>query len=168
MIPACKSHLTSVLTSAGVTTVHARQEDAPRHKGAQYALLLVDDRADMTYDGSKVGKVDNLETMKRTYHIRRYQMTVGITVRIADRDDTAAYNRMSSFLGKLGRQFDDGAGYAIEVTPAGEVRPITDTSIITTGAAYEVELSFAGGIYTTKEVPLIGVVEPEGEIVEEV
>jgi hypothetical protein len=168
MIPACKSYLTTVLTSAGVTTVYAKQEDAARHKGAQYALMLVDDRADMSYDGSKVGKVDDLETMQRTYHIRRYQMTVGITVRIAARDDTAAYNLMSFFLGAVGRQFDDGAGYAIEVTPAGEIRPITDKSIITTGAAYEVELNFSGGIYVTREVPLIGIVEPEGEIVEEV
>lgn len=167
MVGACKQQIITALAAAAVGKVFDKQEDASRHKGAQYALLQTDDEVGMSYDGAKIGKTDNLQTLKRTYHIRRYATTFDISVRIAAKDDATAFNLMSVFLGALSRQFDDGHGYAIEVV-AGAARFINDKSIITIGVGYEVQLTFSGGIYITKTVPLIGTVEPEGEIVKEV
>jgi hypothetical protein len=166
VIADCTAYLKAKLTALGVPEVYDKPEDATRHKGSRYALILEDDPEQSDRDGSRIAYFDDMENRLRTYHIRAYQTTLSLEVRLIEKTPAAASQLKNAFLASLDRRFTDPADYAIEVT-AGTAKIITDKSILTSGTGYTVTIAFAGGIYQTKQVPLLGDVAPEGEMIKE-
>ncbi|MCM0757350.1 hypothetical protein M7775_02050 [Sporomusa sphaeroides DSM 2875] len=166
MIAYCIQYVESVLLSQNVKEIYTKPEDATRHKGSRYALILEDNPEQNERDGSKIAYFDDMVNRVRTYHIRAYQTTLSLEVRLVDKTPEAATGMKNAFLSSLGKRFIDPADYAIEVS-AGTAKLITDKSILTSGTGYSVTITFTGGIYTTRQVPLLGDVVPEGEFIKE-
>lgn len=167
MIATCIQYVKDKLTGLDVREVYDKPEDASRYKGGRYALILEDEPEQNERDGSKIAYFDDMVNRIRTYHIREYSTTASLEVRLVEKTPAAASTLKNSFLSSLGKRFADPANYAIEVT-AGAAKLITDKSILTSDTGYSISLSFAGGIYTTKQVALLGEVAPEGEFIKEV
>lgn len=166
MIADCTAYLKERLAALGVPEVYDRPEDATRHKGGRYALILEDEPEQSERDGAPVAYFDDMASRMRTYHIRAYQTTLSLEVRLVEQTPAAADHLKTAFLAGLARRFSDPSDYAIEVT-AGTAKLITDKSVLTSGSGYSVTIAFAGGIYVTRQVPLLGDVAPEGEIIKE-
>ena len=163
MIKDCFAFLKEKLTAADAGEFYEQDSDASRFKGVKYVLAAAVEQIEMTYDGGKVAYFDDLAQGIRTYHIRKYAVKIVVVLRFADKDRDGAEAARAGFLRILGTGFADTMDYRIEVeATAGNI--LKDPSVLSGEAGTEATVLFTGGVYATKQVRLLGSIEPEGKI----
>lgn len=161
MIQLCITHLKTVLTKIGIEKIYDKESDASAFKGSDYALISTVEKESIEYDGSKVNYFDDFDRAVRTYHIRRYKVSLTLTVRFVSKEDAMVMKLKDAFLASLGSSFADPEGYRFDVK-AVAVRWIKDKALMSSGAGYEVDVKFDGGVYVKKEVKLLTELTIEG------
>ena len=163
MILICINYFKEIFTKLGVKSIYTSPEEESKFKGSQYVSILEHENDQLVYDGSIIGKKDDLTTNKRTYYRRIYQVNSSIQIRIVAKDETTATKLKNDFLISIAKVIPDKDDCAIELF-ASTATLIQDKSILKSGAGYEIVIDCTGGIYKTRVVPLITEVVPEGEI----
>lgn len=163
MIITGRTYLEELLAAIGVPKIFYKLSDLDSAmKPASWALLESPNPEEYTESRSRELFTDTGGI--RTYHIKDYDCTVVLTVRIGTKKDETANNFKRAFLKGLKRYIADDDNYRISITAlSGALNPsdyeLTDTPHVL------IRVRFEGGLWRREDAPLIQVVVPEGEIV---
>lgn len=163
MIVTARKYLEDVLKAIGIAKVFGKLADIEgAMKPVLWAVLENPEPEEFTPNRTRQLFVDTGSI--RQYHIKDYDVTAVLTVRIgATKDETAAkYKR--DFLKNLKRYIPDQDDYRIEVTPLSADLNPEDYELPGTPHVL-LRIRFTGGLWRQEGSPLIKVVEPYGEIV---
>ena len=111
-------------------------------------------------DGSKVGMVTNQAGTLRTYRTRLYKRDVRVSVALKHRDEAQADLLLQGILRGIYRGWHDAGGNCIRVVP-GKPRWFDEKATLLKQAVVDLPLTFQGGVFEDKTVPLVREVAPE-------
>lgn len=157
-----KLYLEQHLMEIGCAKVFTDPKDAGVAKPKEWALVSMPEAAKYETKNEKVTYVDR--DGRRTYHYKKSEVTLEASVRIAADNLDRLCALSAAFMIGLSRRIKDDYGYDIELSlgesgsdPADSEVAMKNEMIITVVAV--------GGVYITREVPLITAVELETEII---
>ena len=163
MIITSRNYLESLLTEIGIPKIFFKLIDIESAmKPALWAVIENPDPEEYTESRARELFVD--KDKKRTYHIKDYDVSAVLTVRIGAKKDEIANSYKRAFIENIVRCIEDFKGYRITITLVnGDLNPsdyeLTDAPHVL------IKVRFSGGLWRLENTPLIEKVVPEGEIV---
>jgi hypothetical protein len=153
MIKICLNHITACLTQIGISYVFVDDDNINDHKGAKYAGVYTN-TGSITKDGSRVGKEDDLENMKRTYRRRIYILEYPFNIILVDTTKALVQEHMNNLLLALGQSIKDEENNLIELTVT-NITWMEERSKLRSRSGVEMTINFTGGIYHDQQVTLV-------------
>lgn len=163
MIVTARSYLEDVLKTIGISKVFSKLADIEgAMKPTLWAVLENPEPEEYTPNYTKQLYID--QDGRRQYHIKDYDATAVLTVRIGATKDEIAAKYKREFLRILKRYIPDADNYRLEIVPlSADLNPADDELPNTPHVLLRIR--FTGGLWRRTDTPLIQAVTPDGEIV---
>ena len=161
MILIARTYLEELLEQIGVKKVFPRLSALGNIKPPIWAVIENPDPEEYSPNYERMftdeGKI-------RTYHIKHYDATLVLTVRLGGMKDITVNTFKREFLKKLKKWIEDSEGYRMDIAPlSGDLNP--EESELAKSPTLLIRVRFTGGLWQREEAPLIKDVILVGEIV---
>lgn len=164
MIVTARNYLEEVLKTIGISKVFGKLADIEgAMKPTLWAVLENPEPEEYTPNHTKQLFIDS--DGRRQYHIKDYDASAVLTVRIGATKDEIAAKYQRDFLRLLKRYIPDADNYRLEIVPlSADLNPADDELSNTPHVLLRIRVS--GGLWRRTDTPLIQAVVPEGEIIQ--
>lgn len=168
MIKACKDHLRAALIAAGLEDkrIYPTESAKSAFQIVPSTLFLEVKEKIETYR-RRAKYEDDLVALTRTWRYQIFKRTLIIPLVVATRTEDELESVYTSFLSNLSRRVFDSSGNAILISINDDVQGIVDESLLAGKEGKMLEITFNGGVYRDKVVPLYTsdqmIFEPEME-----
>lgn len=163
MIVTARKYCETVLKEIGIEKIFLKLSDL---NGAMKPNLwgMIENPAPEDYVPNHCRELFTDQEKRRTYHIKDYDVTAILIVRIGGTKDEIVNQYKRAFLKKLKRWIADEEGYLIEVTPVNsDLNPAE--SELPNDPHILLQIRFSGGVWKKEETALIQEAALLGEIV---
>lgn len=161
MILTARRYFDDLLKEIGIKHVYTTLAAARRMKPILWAMIDNPDPEEYTPNYYRM--YTDREGI-RTYHIKDYDATLILSVRIGAQKDETANHYKRTLLQRLARMIEDPDGYQIAVSPVhSDLNP--EEYELPESPEIIIRIRFAGGLWRQEAAQLIQEVVPMGEIV---
>lgn len=157
-----KQYLEQHLTDIGCARVFTDPKDVGVAKPREWALVTIPEAAKYETKNEKVAYVD--KNGIRTYHYKKSEVTLEAVVQVVADSAERLCALTTVFMTTIARRIKDDYGYDIELS-LGDASEVPAESEVSAKNEMTITVVAVGGVYVTREVPLITAVELETEII---